>query len=475
MKIRSRILLVLLVVSLLLTGCATSAAENTAQTERPTAPATEPAETQAAETEPAEEEVQASFMDHLHYQPVLSDTVLPEDDAATGTLFFYLNDKAIHAGSPVSDLIDIGFHTYADLTTVVQPWHMSEVVRVLVDIPETEEDDEPYLFFVAMNASNEPCMISECLIYSITVNCQKGIRFGSGNESEAFISGETKREEIVAAYGEPDESVSNYYYYEEIFYYEPFNSVSFSFQGDVVRQISAYYSANVYGALAEGVEFEQDVSAMEQDAYILMAQYMDVTAYLEEPAEETEQDANAQNEAEKEEDKTGILSEFNDYFELNNSKIEFGSLVSDLPSPFLEDLNDLTMPVSRHYYVRTGRNDPEEFFLINDEGQTNMKSNYLSVKGVITENRNYCNWGVDNSAFHEFNCQGITQDSTIDDVLELLGQPRELICSSGERVCFAWMHYETEEGNTLRIRVDPMLNQVIEVHMSKYFEDETSY
>lgn len=475
MKIRSRILLVLLVMSLLLSGCAAAAAETTAPTGQPTAAATEPAaETQPAETEPAEE-AEPSFMDNLHYQPVLSDTVLPEDDAATGTLCFYLNDKAIHAGAPVSDLIEVGFHTYADLTTVVQPWHMSETVRVLVDIPDKEEDDEPYLFFVAMNASDESRMISECLIYSLTVNSEKGIRFGSGNESQPFVSGETKREEIVAAYGEPDESVSNNSNYEEIFYYEPFNSVSFSFQGGVVRQINAYYSANVYGVLAENVEFDQDVSAMEKDAYILMSQYLDVTGYLKAEKTEATDTASESGEDKANTDKTGILPRLNTYFDINGSRIHMGSLVSKLPSPFVENLNNLTMPVQRHYYVRTGRNEPEEFFLINDKGQYDMKSNYLSIKGVITENRNYCNWGIDNSAFHEFDCQGVTQDSTIDDVLALLGKPRELICSSGERVCFAWMHYETEEGDYLRIRVDPMLNQVIEVHMSKYFEDERSY
>ena len=467
MKIRSRILLAVLAVSLLLSGCTVYAAE---ETQQPTAAATEatqaPAETQ---TSP----VQNAASGKLHYQPVLSETVLPEDDAATGTLCFYLNDKAIHAGSPVSDLIDVGIHTYSDLTATVQPWHMSEVVRVLVDLPDTEEDDEPYVFFVAMNASDEPCMISECIIYSITVNCQKGISFGSGNESEPFVSGVTKREEIVAAYGEPDETVSNSSSYEEIFYYEPFNCVSFSFDRGVVRQINAYYSANVYGALSGSVDFELDASAMEKDAYILMSQYMDVTPYLEkeDAADETETDG----ESEENDDKTGILSQFNSYFELDNTRIAFGSLVSELPSPFLEDLGDLTMPIERNYYIRTGRNDPEEFFLINAKGQRNMKSGYLCIKGIITESNNYSNWGVDNSAFHAFSCQGVTENSTIDDVLRLLGQPRELICSSGERTCFAWMHYETEEGDTLRIRVDPMLNQVVEVQMSQYFENETHY
>ena len=133
------------------------------------------------------------------------------------------------------------------------------------------------------------------------------------------------------------------------------------------------------------------------------------------------------------------------------------------------------MVVDRNYYLRTGRNDPEEFFVINHKGQVNSRSNNLLIKGIVTESCHYSNWGVDNSDFHSFNCQGVTENSTIDDVLELFGQPAELICTNSERTCFAWMHYETEEGDTLRIRVDPMLNQVVEVHMSKYFEKQRSY
>lgn len=465
MKIKGRMLAGILAVGLLLSGCTVYAAENTEETEAAAA-AAGTVETAAAETEPAAQPSSGK----LHYQPSLSETVMPGDDSATGTLCFYLNGQAIHAGSPVSDLIGVGFHTYGDLTATVQPWEMSTAIRALVDLPEVEEKDEPYIFFVAMNASDEPCTVAECLIYSITVNCEKGISFGSGNESEPFVSGVSTRDEIMAAYGEPDETVSNNDLYEEIFYYEPFNCVSFAFRGGVVRQISAYYSANVYGGL--DVDFALDASAMEKDAYILMSQYMDVTPYLEKEEAEAESETDGE---EKDQDKTGILEKFNGYFELNNTRILFDTAVSELPDPFRENLVDLSMPVDRNYYVRTGRNEPEEFFLINSEGQRKQLSNYLRVKGVVTENYHYTNWGFDNSAFHSFNCQGVTENSTIDDVLEMLGQPRELICSSGERTCFAWMHYETEEGDTLRIRVDPMRNQVIEVHMSKYFENEQDY
>lgn len=480
MKIRSRLLLILLAVSLLMTGCAASSAESATQTKQTAVPETEPAETQMVQMQP-EEETKPAFMENLHDQPSLSDTVLPEDNSATGTLFFYFNDKAIHAGAPVAELMEIGFHTYSDLTQIVQPWHMSGVVRALIDIPDVGEDDEPYVYFIAMNASDEPCMISECIIYSITINYQKDVSFGTGHEEEPFVTGTTTREELVAAYGEPDEVASNRSTYEELFYYQPFNCVSFLCKNDVVMQINAYYGANVYGALAENVGFELTAGAMANDAMILMSQYMDVTAYMpvqtteEEQTETEEMEETAETGSAEEENTLGILAQFDDSFQLDGNTIAFGTRVSELPSPFLEDLVDLSMPVNRNYYVRTGRHDPEEFLLLNYEGQVNFRSDTLVVKGVIVENPNYCNWGFDNSDFHSFSCQGITENSTIDDVLQQLGQPKELLCSSGERSCFIWMHYATEAGDYIHIRVDPMLNQVIEVNMVKYFEGERKY
>lgn len=475
MKIRKHLILSLLILSLLLSACGAVPAEETDPTVLSTEASTEPV---AEETEPTVEK--PAFMENLHYQPELSETVLPEKDEATGTLFFYLNGKAVHAGGPVSDLVDVGIFTYTDLTETIQPWHMSGVIRVQIDLPDVSGDDEPYVFFVAMNASDEPHMISECILYSITINYEKGISFGSGKEKEPFVTGTTTKDELVAVYGEPTYIDSLKQKYEELFYYQPFSSVSFLCKQGVVRQISAYYCANVYGSLAENLDFDLTGTAMENDALILLSQYMDVMPYLpEEEAEEEEQTAAAATEPaeeeQEEEDKTGILSSFDEAFELDGKKIKFGTKVSDLPSPFKDNLIDLTMPVNRNYYTRTGRGDPEEFFLINSEGQINMKSDTLVVKGVIVENPNYRNWGFDNSAFHNFSCQGVTQDSTIDQVLELLGQPREMLFTSGERNCFVWMHYESENGDLLRIRVDPYLNQVIEVNMSKYFENEHSY
>lgn len=406
------------------------------------------------------------------YHPQLTETVLPQSDDATGTLIFYLNGTPVYAGAPVSQLMAVDHTTYDDLSTLVQPWHMSGVIRFRILVPDTAVSKCPFIFFVALNASDDPLPISECLIYSITVNCSDGVCFGSGKESTPFVSGQTTRDELIASYGEPDASVSNSTLYEEIFYYEPFSGVSFSFYLNTVRQISSYYCANIYGGLEDQVDFNLNVGPMELDAAILMSQYLDVTPYLD----QTDDAADAsQSDDDQEADTTGILSKFNSYFTLDGKQIKFGTAIEDMPQPFRGNLSDLTIPVDRNYYMRIGRNDAEEFFVINNEGQKKMLSNTLSIKGVVTESNRYCNWGTDNSAFLSFNCQGITEESTIDDIVELFGAPKELFFSSGERTCFAWMHYETADGDKLHLRVDPMLNQVIEVHMSKHFDKETSY
>lgn len=499
MRIRSRLILMLLVFSLLLSACGAAPAEapsEAAAIQATEAPVQTEAPTEAVEQTPA-------FLEKLHYRPRLSKTVLPEEDEATGTLKFYLNDRTVYAGAPVSDLLELEFHTFTDLAETLEPWHTSGVIRAeFVQTVEKEEEDaqkeketeNAFVYFVVLNASDEPCMISEGVIYSVTATYQDaGIRFGTGHEDEPFVTGVTTLEELTEAYGEPTHTEKRRKNYEEIFYYQPFNSVSFMFKNGILEQVNAYYSANVYGELAADIDFELTGTPMENDAMIMMSQYLDVKPYMtvpvveEEPEEDTEKEksqtaATEPEEAEEEVEMqaelgkdTGILKEFDDSFQLNGSTITLGCQINELPSPFLEDLNDLSIPVGRNYYIRTGRHDPEEFFVLNKNGQYNSRSDTLTVKGVIVENKNYCNWGFDNSAFHSFNCMGVTEDSTIDDILALFGAPRELVASSGERTCFLWMHYETEAGDYIHIRVDPVLNQVIEVHQVKHFDVEYTY
>ena len=199
-KVRCALIL-LLMVSLLLGGCAVrvTAEETVMPTVAPTqAPVEETAAPTEAPTEPAEP---ARF--------TLKETVFPEKDAATGTLTFYINNKKVYAGGPVSDLLDAGVTTYENLQAIVQPWHMTSVLRVRVEMEDTEEEDLPFVFFIAMNASDEPKMVSECMLYSVTINTDDYVLFGSGREAMPFVTGETTIDEIMAAYGEPDYDLWN--------------------------------------------------------------------------------------------------------------------------------------------------------------------------------------------------------------------------------------------------------------------------
>lgn len=460
MKMQSRLILLFLICSLMLSACggapaAETAGATAASTEAPAEIATEPVET-------------------LPPDPVIAETVFPKGDEATGTLHFYLNDKAVYAGGPVSDIIEAGISTHDDLSAMVEPGHMSATIRVQVEIEGAKKADKPYIFFVAVNPYGSPRMISECLIYSLTVNCERGIAFGSGKEAMPFTTYETTRDDITAAYGEPDYAYSRRMQYEEIAYYEPFSCAYFSFENDKVRQISTYYSRNIFHELADNVTLDLD-TYFGLDCYLLMCQYMDVTSYLEEK-EETEKTGEATDESGTgKTEQAGVLKKLSEEIKIDGKTVTLGCEVSKMPAIFSEHFEEIIMPVARHYYIRAGRNTKEEFFFINDDGQPIGNADELEVKGIITENRNYDNWGIDNSEFYNFNYEGITEDFTINQILEKYGQPMELHCTSNGRFCFAWLHYEDENGNTLRLRVDPILNELVEIRVSKFFEDESPY
>lgn len=452
-KVRCALIL-LLAVSLLMSGCAfgLKAEETVPPTQAPTEEPTE------APTEAPTEPVEPGLF-------TLKDTVFPEKDAATGTLKFYFNGKEVYAGGPVSSLLDVGVTTYENLNAIVQPWHMTSVLRVRVEMEDTEEADLPFVFFIAMNASNEPQKVTECLLYSITINTDDGVLFGSGKEAVPFVTGETTLDEILETYGEPDYNVSNHANYREIAYYEPFNCAYFSFKQDTVRQVTTYYAANVFGDLAENFSHEFSESYFGNDAFILMNRYMDVTPYLPGAEEEVQ---------------TGVLEELTGSITMGGQVIEMGMRVEDMPSPFVDQFIDQLVYIVKNYYLRIGRNLGEEFYFMNLDGQSNNSkkepiANKLIVKGVFTENRNYVNWGIDNEIFHEFQYENLTHESTIDDILEQYGLPYDIDCTSNARNCFVWMYYKDQNENTLEIRVDPILNQLVELRFSKYYENETYY
>ena len=215
-----------------------------------------------------------------------------------------------------------------------------------------------------------------------------------------------------------------------------------------------------------------------------MNQYMDVmpyiaaneaaAAYIAEVEEKQEIPEEAQGNY-NEVNNAGVVEKLTESITLNGEEMTLGILCTEMPELFGSQFWDQLMPVHELRYVRAGRNNPEEFYFINLNAKNSETANTLNVKGVMTRNKNYANWGKDNSAFHEFQYENLTQDSTIEDILEQYGAPMELHCTSYARDCFAWMHYEDQAGNTLRICVDPMLNQLIELRVSKYYEGEIYY
>ncbi|MBR4289861.1 MAG: PT domain-containing protein [Oscillospiraceae bacterium] len=458
MKTLKCALLVVLAMSLLMSGCAANQPEETSAptavpTAEPTAePTVEPTQASTeAPTEPAEPE-----------KFTLKETVLPEVNAATGTLKFYLNGQEVYAGAPVATLMAANVTTYENMEEILQPWHMSSVKRVRIELADVAEADKPFVFFVAMNASSEPKKISECMLYSVTINTDDGISFGCGKEDAPFVTGTTTRDELIAAYGAPDYEKVRDANYGEIAYYEPFSCAYFSFNRGIVRQVTTYYCANVFGDLAANLDYDFENSYFGNDCYILLSQYMDVMPYLS--------GAEVQ---------TGVLDAVTTKITMGGNEMEMGIRVADMPSPFVEAFIDQTIFVHQErgdkFYTKVGRNVGEQFYFINLNGQKNNLANDLIVKGVFTENRNYANWGQDNTKFLEFQYDSITQDATIEEVLAQYGMPYDIHCTSYARGCFAWLFYKDNAGNELRICVDPILNQLTELRFSKYFEGEKRY
>lgn len=448
-------LLIVLAVCTLMSGCAVvKAAEVTTPAAEPTVPVVEA-------TTPAAEPTEAPTEPAAPVKFTLAETVFPEADVATGTLKFYVNGQEIYAGGPVASLLATDIWTTDDLHQILQPWHTSSVMRVRVRVADVAEEDEPFIFFIAMNASDEPKKLSECLFYSVSINTSAGVKFGSGKEKTPFVTGETTKDEIVAAYGKPNYEKSADTSFLEMAYYEPFNCAYFSFNKGVVRQVWTYYSANILGEKAQNFTHNLDGSYFGNDCYIMMNQYMDVAPYL--PGGERSAE-------------TGIVEALTEKITVGGNEIAMGTSVAELPEPFISAFTGLEMPVHSNYYLKAGRINEEEFYLINyKNAQKKNKADSLIIKGMFVGNKNYANWGTPNSKFLDFRYENLTQDSTIEEILEQYGMPNALHCTSYARACFAWLSYKDKAGNELHIRVDPVLNQIIELKFSKYFEGEILY
>lgn len=380
----------------------------------------------------------------------------PQAETVGGTLSFYIDGQEFHAGGPVSDILDIGVRTDSDLTEILQPGHISGNITVRVAREGVSAADEMIFFFHAINAGGEEKMIRDCSIYSVIVNLQEGIGFESGS-GDPFVSCVSTMEALTAAYGEPDYYQSNSEPYEEMAYYSPFDYVYFSFKDGVVRQIMTVYSLDIHGNLAQDMP-ELPQGYFGNDAWLLMGQFLDITPYL---SGEENPDVS-----------TPLLEE---KITLGDMEIRFGCRVAELPEQFAEPFRGVEYVLDLNHYYRCGKGNPEEFYILNADRDVRSLISYGTVAGAITRNRDYRNWGSDYSAFLGFQYQGLTNGSTIGDVLEAFGMPESIHPTSSAHACFVWLHYTDRNGNELRARVDPMTGEVTELRVLKYYPGAKMY
>ncbi len=425
-----------LLVILLLAGCNAPAVETEPTVIRP-------AEIQPTDTQPVET------------QPQNVGPVFPEEDVATGLLKFYFGDQQIHAGGMVSEVLALEPRTFADLSQMLLPGHVSDILRM--DIPD-ENGEETCFFIRAINTGDTAAAIADCRIYAVIVNTEGNASFGSGMEEEPFRNMKTTEEEILAAYGEPDFSRSGDEQYREIAYYSPFDHAYFAFEKGVLRQIVTCWSADYHGAAAEAFG-EKLPDFFGNDAWILLDRFLDTKPYREGNVKKN----------------TGVLDEIPMDITVDSQQIRLGCFVHEMPEKFSDPYREVPTHLGGMRYLRIGIGNPEEFYVINRHGLRDSYVYYAEVKGIFTSNRGYTNWGRDFSDYHEFAYAEISSDSTIADVLAAFGEPEEIYCSSNANYCFTWLHYRDAAGNEFRICVDPMVDQIVELSINKYYEGQLAY
>lgn len=359
---------------------------------------------------------------------------------APGTVSFYLGDQPFYCGQSVSALLSAQVIVEGDVEQLLAPGHYSQGIRLR--LPDSQGKYEDNIYFVAVNPGDEPLPLKQCLIYSLTFNCEAGHRFALGEGD--FTTGQTTEAQVLAAWGAPTlrHEGKNFV---QLVYYRPFSSVQLVIREDGVNQVIAYHSAYLYPQEAEQTPPGDYLTS---DALLLLSRHMDITPYL------------SGGKGEKRELELSI--------QIAGETIRMGVKCSALPEPWRSEYQNLWCELKAARYVYTRRPGMEGFLLANRTGEKVDSFYRTTVKGVYVFNPDYRNWYYDYSQLREFSYMGVTNKSTIEDVIGLLGSPYEVVASSGPGCCFAWLHYEAENQDTLRIKVDPVTNQIIEMRLEDY-------
>ncbi len=418
-----------LLAALLLAGCSQEAPTPVATT------AAEPPVTTAQASQPSETQPEAESLT----QGSIAET--------PGMAAFYLGDNAFFCGQEVAGLLEGDVHIHGDVDALVQPGGYSGEIRLRY--PDETGAYTQTLYFVAGNPTDAPLAVRDCVIYCLAVNCEAGHRFSLGEGD--FVTGETTAQEILAAWGQPaSETLSqeegkpdgeNYY---DMVYYRPFSYLQIICRGGVAEQVRAYHNAYLHPELSGQEPVGQPG---ESDAMLLLSQHMDISPYLN--------------------GGKGGKTALEMTITIEGKEIQMGMLTHELPQPWrgLYQNKPCIMKSRRCIYAQLP--GQEGFIFGNPEGALMEKFMNAQIKGIHAFNPAYENRGFQQSSYRGFTYSGFDHTATIEAVIAALGQPYELIPECGPGWCFVWLHFESENGDTLRLKVDPESNQIIELRLEE--------
>lgn len=428
-------LLSLMLAALLLAGCSTPA-ETTPSPETTSLPETTPPPetTQPSQTT---QPIQTTQTDILSMGDI---------QEAPGMLVFYMGDSYFRCGQPVALLLGEKVHIHGDTEALVQPLQYSDEIRLRYP---NEQGEYQNLYFVAVNPTNELLPVKDCLIYSLAVNCEAGHRFSL--DGLEIISGVTKDSEILASWGEPTtqtlskaEGEAEGENYRDMVYYRPFSYLQIITRGGVVDQVRTCYNAYLYPELSLQ---EAPGTPGESDALLLLSRHMDITPYLG--------------------GGKGSNTPLEMSIVIDGKQIKMGILTRELPQPW-RGLYQNAACVMKHRRCMYSQFPNQEGFIFGNPDRVIMKTFELAqIKGIHAFNPEYRNRGFAQSAYRGFTYGTFSHTATIEEVIQSLGRPYELVPESGVGWCFVWLHYQSETGDTLRLKVDPESNQIIELRLEE--------
>lgn len=425
-----RIICVLLA-ALLLAGCSAPAAKPEASTTPPDT---------TGQPEPTTQEPEVT-------QPQGETLTQGGIDQTPGMVAFYLGDRPFYCGQPVEGLLQPPVHIHGDVEALVQPMGYSGDIRLRY--PDEAGEYTKTLYFSAVNPTEKPLPVKDCLIYSLAVNCEGEHRFSLGNGD--FTTGVTTDAEILDAWGEPAaqtlshaEGEQDGQNYRDMVYYRPFSYLQIITRGGVVDQVRSCHNAYLYPELSQQ---EAPGSPGESDALLLLSRHMDITPYL----------AGGK----------GGNTPLETFITIEDKRIDMGISTGELPQPWRDRYMGTACVLKLRRCMYSQFPGWEGFIFGNSNMELMKTFDHAQIEGIHAFNPEYCNHGFEQSAYRGFTYGAFSHTATIEEVIQALGQPYELIPESGAGWCFVWLHYQSDGGDTLRLKVDPESNQIIELRLEE--------